>query len=234
MPRPKKLSLSFYNQSALDLAQSILGKTLVHHPIPPSPGTPGEGRGEGRRRTPTKTDSPQPSGKRPADSSFILPPSSFATPLRCRIVETEAYLGPHDLASHASKGPTRRNAVMFGPHGHAYVYFIYGMYTMLNIVCGRKGEAQAILIRAAEPLDGWDADLSGPGKLARALQITMADNGLPMTGDRLYLEDAPPPAQIARTTRVGVDYSGDWARELLRFYDPASPAVSRIPKRAGK
>ncbi len=87
-----------------------------------------------------------------------------------------------------------------------------------------------ILIRAAEPLDGWDADLSGPGKLARALQITMADNDLPMTGDRLYLEDAPPPAEIARTTRVGVDYSGDWARELLRFYDPASPAVSKLPR----
>lgn len=150
--------------------------------------------------------------------------------LRCKIVETEAYLGPHDLASHASKGQTKRNAVMFGPPGHAYIYFIYGMYTMLNITCGKAGEAQAILIRAAEPLDNWQADLSGPGKLARALHITMADNGLPLTSPRLYLEDAPPLPKIARTTRVGVDYSGDWAHELLRFYDPTSPAVSKLPR----
>jgi DNA-3-methyladenine glycosylase len=107
--------------------------------------------------------------------------------LRARIVETEAYIGPHDLAAHSSKGRTARTEVMFGPAGHAYVYFIYGMYTMLNIVAAEVDDAQAVLIRAAEPLDGWDADLSGPGKLARAFIITRADNGLDMTGKKLFL-----------------------------------------------
>src|SRR5450432_316463 len=96
--------------------------------------------------------------------------------LRARIVETEAYLGPIDLASHASKGRTKRTEVMFGEAGRAYVYLIYGMYDMFNIVAGRTGDAHAVLIRAAEPLDGWTADLSGPGKLARAMQITRAEN----------------------------------------------------------
>src|SRR5688500_18059222 len=107
---------------------------------------------------------------------------------RARIVETEAYIGEHDLACHASKGRTNRTEVMFGEAGHAYVYCIYGMYDMLNIVTGRIGTAQAVLIRAAEPLDDWDADLSGPGKLCRALGITVKkDNGLDLIGDSMYL-----------------------------------------------
>lgn len=82
---------------------------------------------------------------------------------RARIVETEAYLGPPDLASHASKGLTGRTKILFGPTGHAYVYLIYGMYDLFNIVAGHQGSGQAVLIRAAEPLDGWQADLRGPG-----------------------------------------------------------------------
>src|SRR3954454_24204485 len=93
------------------------------------------------------------------------------TELRARIVETEAYVGEHDLACHAAKGRTGRTEGMYGEAGHAYVYFIYGMYDMLNIVCAEKGNAQALLIRAAEPLDGWEADLSGPGKLCREMRI---------------------------------------------------------------
>jgi DNA-3-methyladenine glycosylase len=151
---------------------------------------------------------------------------------RARIVETEAYVGEHDLACHASKGRTARTEVMFGPAGHAYVYFIYGMHDMLNIVAAAVGDAQAVLIRAAEPLDGWQANLTGPGRLTRALHITRrADNGVDLTGDKLFLidDDASPKRspRIAVTKRVGVDYAGDWMHALLRFLDADSPAVSR-------
>jgi DNA-3-methyladenine glycosylase len=139
---------------------------------------------------------------------------------RARIVETEAYLGPHDLASHSSKGRTRRTEVMFGPPGRAYVYLIYGIYTMLNVVVGAVGEAQAVLIRGALPLDGWQADLSGPGRLTRAFQITLADNTLDVTGEEIFfLDDASPPPRLVSTKRIGVDYALEWKDALLRFLD---------------
>ncbi len=146
---------------------------------------------------------------------------------RARIVETEAYVGTHDLACHASRGRTARTEVMFRAGGCAYVYFIYGMYDMLNIVTGPEGEAQAVLIRAAEPLDGWNADLSGPGKLTRAMRITRADNGIDLTGDKLFLlrGDGRPP-RIETSPRIGVDYAGTWKDALLRFFDADSDAVS--------
>jgi DNA-3-methyladenine glycosylase len=149
---------------------------------------------------------------------------------RCRIVETEAYVGSHDLACHAAKGRTARTEIMFGAAGHAYVYLIYGMYQMLNIVTGEVSDAQAVLIRAAEPLDGWDADLSGPGKLSRALGITRTDNGLDVTGNNMYLlsRDARE-IQILRSRRIGVDYAREWRDSPLRFYDAASRAVSKHP-----
>jgi DNA-3-methyladenine glycosylase len=149
---------------------------------------------------------------------------------RARIVETEAYVGPHDLASHSSKGRTKRTDVMFGPAGHAYVYLIYGMYEMFNIVAGKTGSGQAVLVRAAEPLDGWQADLSGPGRLTRGLGITRAHQGMDLTGDRLYLlhgSGAMP--RIRKTRRIGVDYAGPWKNRLLRFYDANSPAVTNHP-----
>ncbi len=147
---------------------------------------------------------------------------------RARVVEAEAYVGPHDLAAHSSKGRTARTEVMFGPPGRAYVYLIYGMYDMLNIVAGGVGDAQAVLIRAAEPLDGWDADLSGPGKLARAMKITRKDNGVPMTGKRLsVLVDPRSTPRILRGTRVGVDYAGEWTHAMLRYIDADSLAISR-------
>jgi DNA-3-methyladenine glycosylase len=148
---------------------------------------------------------------------------------RARIVETEAYVGPHDLACHASRGRTRRTEVMFGPGGRAYVYFIYGMYEMFNIVTGRSGDPQAVLIRAAEPLGKWEADLSGPGKLTRAFQINRSMNGLDLTGDELYLTAGPDDRpHIMATKRVGVDYAQDWKDALLRFYDANSKAVSKL------
>ena len=146
---------------------------------------------------------------------------------RARIVETEAYVGEHDLACHAAKGRTDRTDVMFGPAGRAYVYFIYGMYDMLNIVTSPEGDAQAVLVRAAEPLDGWETNLSGPGKLAREMKITRALNRTDLTGDELYLLDDPTDRpQVATTKRIGVEYAGDWKDAPLRFIDPASPAVS--------
>jgi DNA-3-methyladenine glycosylase len=148
---------------------------------------------------------------------------------RGRIVETEAYVGEHDLACHAAKGRTGRTEVMFGPPGFAYVYFIYGMYTMLNIVTGSKGVAQAVLVRAAEPLDGWEANLSGPGRLAKQFHITRADNGLDLTGDRMFLlEGSPQRPVVAVSRRIGVDYAKEWRDAPLRFYDATSKAVSKL------
>jgi DNA-3-methyladenine glycosylase len=150
---------------------------------------------------------------------------------RARLVETEAYVGPHDLACHASKGCTPRTQSMFLPGGHAYVYFIYGMYDMLNIVTGKIHDPQAVLLRAAEPLDGWNADLSGPGKLTRALHITRAQDRLDLTGPTLHFLPCPPdrPPTIAVSARIGVDYAKQWKDAPLRFFDPHSPAVSRTP-----
>jgi DNA-3-methyladenine glycosylase len=151
--------------------------------------------------------------------------------LRARITETEAYIGEHDLACHASKGRTARTEVMFGPAGHAYVYFIYGMYDMLNIVASHVDDAQAVLIRAAEPLN-FQADLRGPGKLAREMRITRRDNGLDLTGDEIFLLDDPHyTPRIVRSKRIGVDYAKHWKDRLLRFHDAKSSAVSRPPAR---
>jgi len=147
---------------------------------------------------------------------------------RARVVETEAYVGPHDLASHSSKGRTKRTEVMFGAGGHAYVYFIYGMYDMFNVVASLEADPQAVLVRAAEPLGDWQADLSGPGKLARALHITRADNGVDLTGQKLFfLADPSSNPRVVRTKRIGVEYAGEWKDALLRFHDADSRAVSR-------
>lgn len=159
---------------------------------------------------------------------------------RVRIVETEAYVGPHDLACHAAKGRTGRTEVMFGPPGHAYVYLIYGMYDMLNIVTGPEGDPQAVLIRAAEPLTGIpeDARTDGPGRLTRTLGLTVAHhNGIdlcaPGEGGTLWLERGAPPGAVAVTPRIGVDYAGTWAEAPLRFVDAGSPhlsvALRRLP-----
>jgi DNA-3-methyladenine glycosylase len=146
---------------------------------------------------------------------------------RARIVETEAYVGPRDLASHSSKGRTKRTQVLFGPPGRAYVYLIYGMYEMFNIVAYRVGSGQAVLIRAAEPLDNWKVDLSGPGKLARGLDISRSKNGLDLTGDDLFLlHDPGYRPRIGRSRRIGVDYAKEWKNALLRFFDTNSAAVS--------
>jgi DNA-3-methyladenine glycosylase len=130
------------------------------------------------------------------------------------ITETEAYIGAHDLASHGRFGETPRTAVMFGPAGQWYVYFIYGMYWMLNVVTNTPGIPAAVLIRAAGPANG-------PGKLTKQLGITRAENG--MTSDptsKLWIADVGlrvPRRELVRTPRIGVDYAGDWKDKLYRF-----------------
>jgi len=151
---------------------------------------------------------------------------------RARIVETEAYLGPHDRASHASKGRTKRTEVMFGPAGRAYVYLVYGMYEMFNIVAGHTGSAQAVLIRAAEPLGDWEANLTGPGRLTRAFGISRAHNGMDLTEDRLFLLRASGPRpRIGTSKRIGVAYAREWKDSPLRFFDAGSEAVSHDRKK---
>jgi DNA-3-methyladenine glycosylase len=134
------------------------------------------------------------------------------------ITETEAYEGPHDLASHASRGRTPRTEVMFGPAGHFYVYRIYGLHWMLNVATGPVGEAGAVLIRSV-------AGIEGPGRVGAGLAINGAFNGRkaePVTG----LWFAPSRAPVARlrvatTPRIGVDYAGPvWSRKKLRFVLP--------------
>src|SRR5271156_1589573 len=149
--------------------------------------------------------------------------------LQARVVETEAYLGPHDLASHASKGRSRRTEVLFGPAGRAYVYLIYGMYEMLNVVAGGVGEAQAVLIRAAQPLNGWKSDLSGPGRLPRAFKITRSEYGLDLTGDQLYFLDDPAyQARVVTAKRVGIDYAREWKDAPLRFLDTLQSSTAEL------
>lgn len=153
------------------------------------------------------------------------------------IVETEAYLGPDDAASHARFGRTKRNAVMFGPGGVSYVYLCYGMYDLFNVVAGRDGEPGAVLVRALAPARGLDDDpelARGPGKLTRALGITREHSGIDLgASDAIYLERGRRVAadRVAVGPRVGIGYAGDWAKAPLRFWIDGHPSVSGKPKR---
>lgn len=147
-----------------------------------------------------------------------------------RIVETEAYQGPQDLAAHSSRGKTPRTEVMFGPPGHAYVYLIYGIWWCLNVVTRAAGTPHAVLIRALEPINGINQKTSGPGLLCKALHIDRRLNGADLCGDILWIE-APEQmkrARITRAKRIGVDYAGTWADKLWRFYDVESEFVSTL------
>ena len=146
-----------------------------------------------------------------------------------RIVEVEAYLGPHDLAAHSARGLTERNRVMFGPPGFAYVYFIYGMYFCMNVVTEREGHASAVLVRALEPMKNLEGRTQGPGLLCRAMQIDRRLNGHDLLSRDFYIAEAAGGAaiQIVKRPRVGVDYAKHWARRHLRFYIKGNPFVSR-------
>lgn len=151
---------------------------------------------------------------------------------RARLFEVEAYCGPRDLASHSSKGRTARTEVMFGPPGHAYVYFVYGMHWMFNIVGGKAGDAHAVLIRSAQPLDHWDANLVGPARLARAFGISRPHNGLDLCGETIYFLTHPTyKPRVVRTPRIGVDYAKHWKDKLLRFIDSRNPNAANLKVR---
>ena len=154
-----------------------------------------------------------------------------------RIVEAEAYRGRRDPASHAYRGKTRRNTVMFGPPGHAYVYFTYGFHHMLNFTTESEGTPGAVLIRAIEPIHGLEtmtknrgvSDLrrlvNGPGNLTKALAIDRTLNGEDLTrSKRLYVEEGTPPPRVGISTRVGVavGWSYKW-----RFFEGGNPFVSK-------
>jgi len=146
-----------------------------------------------------------------------------------RIVEVEAYLGPHDLAAHSARGLTERTKIMFGPPGHAYVYMIYGMYFCMNVVTEREGHASAVLLRAVEPVANIGERTQGPGLLCKAMRIDKRLNGHDLTGKNFYIA-APAntgPVTIVKRPRVGVDYAGHWARRHLRFYIKGNPFVSK-------
>jgi DNA-3-methyladenine glycosylase len=156
------------------------------------------------------------------------------------ILETEAYVGLEDKASHASRGPTPRNVTMFGPAGLAYVYVIYGLHHCLNAVTEHEEYPAAVLIRAAQPCEGLELmrtrrrkhDIrllaNGPGNLCQAFAIDRHLNGADLCGDVLFVEDhGSIPADIVVTTRIGVEYAGPWKDMPWRFYIAGHPGVSK-------
>lgn len=197
---PDILQRTFYQQDTITVAKEMLGKILVHES--------GEGITSGK------------------------------------IVETEAYKGPEDQAAHSSGGRrTPRNEIMYKEKGHAYVYFIYGMYYCINLTAGNlPGKPEAVLIRALEPLEGKYLMAkrrsakevtavkltNGPGRLCMAMDITKAQNKLDVTAPPLYILGAPviPKEDIMETTRIGVDYAGDWKNKPWRFYIKENRFVS--------
>jgi DNA-3-methyladenine glycosylase len=193
------LQESFYKQDTINVAKELLGKILIHEI---SEGT-----------------------------------------ITGRIVETEAYRGPEDCASHSSGGRrTARNDAMYGPKGYAYVYFIYGLYYCFNITAGKvPGKPETVLIRALEPVEGEKIMLkrrgqqvkitnltNGPSKLCMAMDISKAQNKTDLTVPPFYIEDASlvPKDDIVETTRIGVDYSGEWKNKPWRFYIKDNKFVS--------
>ncbi len=197
------------------------------------------------------------------DRSLLLSPSFEVAPLllgsiltvespegsvSMRITEVEAYHGSIDPGSHAFRGKTNRNAVMFGEPGHLYTYFTYGMHTCANVVCGPEGQASGCLLRAAEIIDGIelarsrrytsriDADLArGPARLTVAAGITLADGGVDLATSRIRLELGGGATEVATGPRTGVSGLGGTEQFPWRFWIPGdrtvSPYKAHSPKR---
>jgi DNA-3-methyladenine glycosylase len=174
--------------------------------------------------------------------------NSEAGPVSVRLTEVEAYLGSIDPGSHTFRGLTARTQVIFGPSGHLYTYFIYGMYVCVNLVCSPSGTPSAILLRAGEVVDGIelarsrrptskkDADLaSGPARLVQALGITMADGGADAFEAPFALTLAEHPSPFDAGPRTGISGAGGTDVFPWRFWIPGDPTVSpyklRLPKR---
>jgi len=168
----------------------------------------------------------------------------------CRIVETEAYVGPEDKGSHSYGGRrTNRNEVMYHIGGTSYVYLIYGMYYCFNVVTEQADKPAAVLVRAVDPVEsvGHMSQLrygmefpslsskqklglcNGPGKLCIAMGIGKAENGLDLCGSKLYIRDAQnEPFSIKSTPRINIDYAGEYAGKPWRFYIEGNKYVSKI------
>ncbi|MDD5071397.1 MAG: DNA-3-methyladenine glycosylase [Patescibacteria group bacterium] len=204
------LPKSFYNKNTLQVAQDLLGCFLVRKNPRPRPLPRSSRRGRGE------------------------------STLRCKIVEVEAYNGPRDLASHASRGRTKRNSVMFGGPGKIYVYFTYGMHYMLNIVTEEKDYPAAVLIRAIScnikhkthnKAKNKSLLTNGPAKLTKALGVDKSFNSLPIYVKKygLWIEsrikDEKP--KIVKTKRIGVDYAGRYKDEKWRFYIRGNEFISK-------
>ncbi len=145
-----------------------------------------------------------------------------------RIVETEAYVGPDDAASHARSGPRGRAALMYGKAGVAYVYLIYGVHNCFNAVTEPDGYPGAVLVRAIEPCDPAERG-GGPALVCRALKIDRGCTGLDLTTSGLFLRNAPDVTndEVRVGPRIGVDYAGEWADHPWRFWVADSPHLSR-------
>ncbi len=165
------------------------------------------------------------------------------------IVETEAYMGPEDKASHTfGNRRTKRTEPQYGPKGHAYVYLIYGMYHCFNVISGATpGKPEAVFFRAIEPLEGIELMIkrrptakckteklaNGPSKLCNAMDITKKENGADLTTSPFYIKDNDtiiPERNIVQAKRIGVDYADEWKHKLWRFYVKDNRFVSRIEK----
>lgn len=163
------------------------------------------------------------------------------------IIETEAYTGENDKAAHVYGGKrTKRTETMYGEAGHAYIYLCYGIHHMLNVVTNKKEMPNAVLIRALEPLEGIDLMLQrrrkkmldnsltrGPGSLCGALGIHYCQDGVPLCGNEIWIEDRGikvPENHILSGPRIGVDYAGEDAQLPYRFWLKDNPFVSKVPK----